>query len=81
MRLAIDERAAPQVRAIIFLKLSELKNWLSQQVKIKPVKDESQKAHYFYGLSQIDLFLKNPEKVKLAIPLQPPPGAPIGMYD
>ncbi len=81
MRLAIDERAAPQVRAIIFLKLSELKNWLSQQVKIKPVKDESQKAHYFYGLSQIDLFLKNPEKVKLVIPLQPPSGAPIGMYD
>jgi hypothetical protein len=81
MGLAVDERTAPQVRAIIFLKLNELKNWLSQQVNIKPVKDESQKAHYLYGLSQIDLFLKNPEKVKLAAPLPPPAGAPIGMYD
>ena len=81
MRLAVDGRAAPQVRAIIFLKLNELKYWLSQEVNVKRVKDESQRAHYSYALSQIDLFLKNPEKVKLAIPLSPPPGAPIGMYD
>jgi hypothetical protein len=79
MSLAVDERTNPQVRAVAMLKLDELKNWLS--VQAKSVKDESQKAHYFYAVSQIKLFQVDPSKVKFAVPSRPPPGAPIGMYD
>jgi hypothetical protein len=81
MSLAADEEVNPQVRALALLKLDELKNWLNQQVYLKPVKDESQKAHYFYALSQIKLFQTDPSQVKLAVPSRPPSGAPIGMYD
>jgi hypothetical protein len=81
MSLAADEDANPQVRAVALLKLEELKNWLNQQVYLKPVKDESQKAHYYYAFSQIKLFQTDPSKVKLAVPSRPPQGAPIGMYD
>jgi len=81
MGLAADEDANPQVRAVALLKLDKLRNWLYQQVYSKPVKDESQKAHYFYALSQIKLFQTDPSKVRFAIPSSPPQGAPIGMYD
>jgi hypothetical protein len=73
--LAANEKAVAHVRAIAFLKLDELKDWLSQQIKSR--KDESQKAHYLYAVSQINLFQDNPEQVKLTIPLPPPYGAPI----
>jgi hypothetical protein len=79
MRLAVDEGTNPQVRAVAMLKLDELKNWLS--VQVKSVKDESQKAHYFYAVSQIKLFQADPSKVKFAVASRPPPGAPIGMFD
>ncbi len=79
MRLAVDEGTNPQVRAVAMLKLDELKNWLGPQAK--SVKDESQKAHYFYAVSQIKLFQADPSKVKFAVASRPPPGAPIGMYD
>jgi hypothetical protein len=79
MSLAVDERTNPQVRAVAMLKLDELKNWLS--VQAKSVKNESQKAHYFYAVSQIKLFQVDPSKVKFAVASRPPPGAPIGMYD
>jgi len=79
MRLAVDEETHPQVRAMTMLKLDELKNWLNNRVK--SIKDESQKAQYFYALSQIKLFQTDPSRVKLAVPSRPPQGAPIGMYD
>ncbi len=81
MSLAADEEVNPQVRALALLKLDELKNWLFQQASSKSVKDESQKAHYFYAFSQIKLFQTDPSQVKLAAPSRPPQGAPIGMYD
>ena len=81
MSLAADEEVNPQVRAVALLKLDELKNWLNQQVYSKSVKDESQKAHYFYAFLQIKLFQTDPSQVKLAVPSRPPSGAPIGMYD
>jgi len=81
MSLAADEDVNPQVRAVVSFKLDELKNWLNLQVNSKSVKDESQKAHYFYAFSQIKLFQTDPNQVRLAIPSRPPQGAPIGMYD
>ena len=79
MRLAVDESASIHVRAIACLKLEELKNWLSK--KMNSAKNESQKAHYFYAVSQIRLFQDDPNKVMLTAPLSPPHGAPIGTYN
>jgi hypothetical protein len=79
MRLGVDEKSTPQVRAIAHLKLDELKNWLNMQISL--LKDKNQKAHYFYAVSQINQLQADPDKIKLAIPLIPPQGAPIGMYD
>jgi hypothetical protein len=79
MRLAVEERATPQARAIALYKLKELKEWLN--VNIASARDENQKAHLFYAANQIKLFLENPSEFQIARPLSPPPGAPIGMFD
>jgi hypothetical protein len=79
MGLAVEERTSSQVRAVALLKLEELKEWLSGQ--LSQLDDKNQKAHFLYALSQIGLFQKDPESFKLTMPLSPPPGAPIGMYD
>jgi hypothetical protein len=79
MGLAVDESANPQARAVAMFKLAELENWLGRS--FDSTRDESQKAHYFYAARQIKLFLEDPAEFKLTLPLSPPPGAPIGMYD
>lgn len=76
MGLASYEDTASQVKAVALYKLNELKNWLGRSVS--GTKDKSQKAHFYYAISQIELFQKDPDKVKLTVPLPPPPGAPIG---
>ena len=78
MRLAVEESAVSQARAIAFLKLEDLKNWLIKDYYAVDNKD--QKAHFFYAASQIKLFLENPSQIQLTLPLSSPPGAPIGMY-
>jgi hypothetical protein len=78
MRLAVDEAVSPQAHAIAFLKLSELQSVLSQKAPLTG--DEGQKAHYFHALSEIDRFRKNPGSFAFIDHLNPPPGAPIGMY-
>lgn len=75
MKLATNEDAAAQVRSIAYLKLDKLKEWLHGQVR--STKDERQRAHYLYAVSQISLFQDNPDKVKLPTPLTPPKGPPI----
>jgi hypothetical protein len=79
MRLAVEERVSPQAHAIVFLKLAELQSVLSQKVPLTG--DEDQKAHYFYALSEIDRFRKDPGSFTFIEHLNPPPGAPIGMYN
>jgi hypothetical protein len=79
MRLAVDERVSSQAHAIAFLKLAELQSILSQKAPLTGDKD--QKAHYFYALSEVERFRKNPKSFTLIEHLNPPPGAPIGMYN
>jgi hypothetical protein len=79
MRLTVDERVSQQTHAIAFLKLAELASILSQKAPLTG--DEDQKAHYFYALSEIERFRKNPKSFTFIEPLNPPPGAPIGMYN
>lgn len=76
MSLAANERAAAQVRAIAAHKLNQLKTWLSGQQRATT--DESQRAHYFFGLAQIKKFEENPKELNLTRPSEPPDGAPIG---
>jgi hypothetical protein len=76
MSLAANERAAAQVRAIAAHKLNQLKTWLSGQERATT--DESERAHYFFGLAQIKKFEENPKELNLTRPAEPPDGAPIG---
>jgi hypothetical protein len=76
MALAANERASAQVRAIAAHKLNQLKTWLSGQ--IRATTDESQRAHYFFGLAQIRKFEENPKELNFTRPAEPPDGAPIG---
>jgi hypothetical protein len=75
MGLALNEEAPASVRAEAYLKLDELKDWLTERAG--STEDEAQKAHYIYGASQIRLFQENPDEVKLTVPLTPPQGPPI----
>lgn len=79
MRLAVSPDSSEQVKAVAFLKLEELKKWCEDQ--IASVSGENEKAHYYYGMIQIEQFQKNPDGLKWEVPLHVPPGAPIGGND
>jgi hypothetical protein len=86
MSLVADEDNASQVRALAFMKLEELKNWLKWQINtVKDgeylVLDPDQRAHFLYAVGKIEMFQKDPTKIILPAPMSSPPGAPIGMYD
>ena len=76
MSLAADEKAPPQVRAVASLKLHELKNWISDELKAAP--DESRRAQLFFAHQQIERFEKNPATFRIPAPSLPPAGDPIG---
>ncbi len=79
MTLCANENAAAQVRAMTYLKLDELQDWLEKQAtKNKIVKDENLRAHFIFALAQIKRFKENPGKIHLIKPVAPPPGSPIG---
>ncbi len=75
MKLANNNKTPMNVRSVVYMKLDELKNWLSKHEST--TLDPTQKAHYMYGASQIKLLQKNPDKLNLTEPLNPPKGAPI----
>jgi hypothetical protein len=79
LRLAASEQAAPQVRALARLKLTELKDWLSANLGQRP--GEERRAQFAYAASQIDQFEKDPKSIKIPLPVEPPPGQPIGEDD
>lgn len=77
MGLAANKNAGEQVKAICYLKINELKDWLKARVASQL--DEAQKAHYYFAISRIEQFQKVPADFELAVPLDPPAGSPIGM--
>lgn len=79
MELASDESASEQVRAIAYLKLDQLLEWLKAQAR-RPGNEEQQ-AHEMLSISQIERFQKDPAKIPVTKPVEPPAGAPIGMFD
>jgi hypothetical protein len=76
MRLAFDNDASPQARAVTSLKIDQLETWLTDRLKISLA--EEWRAHYKYELSWIRSFKDNPTEFKAEKLMVPPPGAPIG---
>jgi hypothetical protein len=86
MSLVAYEDAASQVRALAFMKLEELKNWLRWQLNTHKdgkylLDDSDQRAHFLYAVGKIELFQRDPSKITVPAPMAAPPGAPIGMYN
>jgi hypothetical protein len=79
MVLASDTKASDQVRAIASLRLQEMKESLSNGVN--GAQDPAQRAHLFFGAAQIEQFQKDPSKLNLTPPSEPPDGPPIGADD
>jgi hypothetical protein len=76
MQLSISKQASPQARAIAQAKLSDLEDWLSDQLE-GDIPD-SVRAHWFASLDDIERFWKDPDKFVIAPVLTTPPGQPIG---
>jgi len=79
MVLAGDPKASDQVRAIASVRLEEMKKSLADGVG--GAQDPEQRAHLFFGAAQIEQFQKDPSKLNLTPPSEPPDGPPIGADD
>jgi Met-zincin/Domain of unknown function (DUF5117) len=76
-KLSLHSGASAEAKAIVILKLEQLKSWLTTKVS----SDEEWRAHYNYVIRQITLFQQNPEEFKQEDLLPAPPGMPIGDID
>ena len=77
MQLAAHQHAASQVRAISWLKIEQLEQWLQQQ--LSSVREEEQRALYRFALLQIAQFRQTPKRPFGSEAPQMPDGSPIGM--
>ncbi len=73
MVLAADESASDAVRGIAALKLHELGQWIEAHER-----DFRDQGHVFFAKQQIGLFEKDPKRITLPAPIEPPDGPPIG---
>jgi hypothetical protein len=71
MSLAVNDKASEEVRAIAALKLHDFKAWLSSAAV-------SDQAQAFFASKLIDQFEKDPKRLDLTPPAEPPDGPPIG---
>ena len=76
LQLAVDESVSGQVRALVTLEISDLKNRVTRYQA--PVQDDPWRAHYQFALTQIRRFEDNPDQIDSAPPLPTPDGSPIG---
>src|SRR5882672_8254741 len=75
MTLAANERASDEVRATTALELHTLKVWLDSA---SGGQKEIEGAHFFFASRQIEQFEKDPKRLDLTPPAEPPDGPPIG---
>jgi hypothetical protein len=78
MALAANEKASDQVRAFAALKVHDLKGWLDSPAGAMQV--ISNPAHIFFASKQIEQFEKDPKRLDLTPPAEPPDGPPIGAW-
>jgi len=76
MALAANEKASGAVREIATAKLHELKEWLSLPTSGRMLVEDQ--AHISFASREIALFEKDPKKVDVGAPVEPPDGPPIG---
>jgi len=79
MALAANDHANDEVRAIARLKLYDLNGWLSAPLAGRQV--ISDQAHISFATWQIKQFEKDPRRIELTPPIEPPDGPPIGADD
>jgi Met-zincin/Domain of unknown function (DUF5117)/Domain of unknown function (DUF5118) len=77
MVLANDPKASGQVRAIALQALEQIKDWMTGTHPTDP----AQRAHVFFGIAQIEQYQRDPTKLVLTAPAEPPDGPPIGDDD
>jgi hypothetical protein len=75
LSLAMNEHATTQVRAVAWREAQQLKAWLKLN---QATGEASQQAHLAYAAAQIEQFQKDPKKLGLTPPAEPPDGPPIG---
>jgi hypothetical protein len=75
MALAANDHATDEVRGIAAVKLHELHDWLLKPPGAWVILD---KAHIFFATQRIELFEKDPKRIDLTPPVEPPDGPPIG---
>jgi uncharacterized protein DUF4953/uncharacterized protein DUF5117 len=76
MALAANEHASVEVRGIAGLELHELNGWLNAPLGSRqPILDP---AHTSFASRQIEQFEREPKKIDLTPPAEPPDGPPIG---
>ena len=73
-RLGADERSLSHVRAIAHDRLKSLAARLNSP-------RAGDKAHREYAVWRIEQFLRNPKEFAPSVPVEPPPGQPIGSDD
>jgi hypothetical protein len=73
MALAQSTQASEQARAMVYLKLDDLRKWaLARQAP-----DTAERAHLTYAAAQIKRFEDNPKEIPVVKPVEPPDGSPI----
>src|SRR5437773_4795826 len=75
MALAASDHASDEVRAIASQELHDLYAWLNAPTGGRQIADQ---AHVSFALRQIEQFEKDPKKIDLTAPAEPPDGPPIG---
>jgi len=79
MALEANDHASEEVRAISSQALGGLHAWLNaHKGSSEPIRDQ---AHISFALRQIEQFEKDPKKIGLTTPAEPPDGQPIGTDD
>ncbi|OLD83044.1 MAG: peptidase [Acidobacteria bacterium 13_1_20CM_58_21] len=79
MALAANDHASDEVRAIARLELDELHGWLNAPLASR--RAISDQAHVSFASWQIEQFEKDPKRMELMAPAEPPDGPPIGADD
>src|SRR5277367_419032 len=76
MVLSANDHASDAVRAVAALKLHEIKVWLGSGSA--PSNASLDKSHIYFASREIELFEKDPKRIDLPPPAEPPDGPPIG---
>jgi len=76
LSLATNDQATTQVRAIASQTAGTLKEWMLHN-KLSIV-DTSEQAHVLFAIKQVEQYQKDPKKLDLTTPSEPPDGPPIG---